>query len=205
MSVTTSTKEDLMQEQILQAAKRLFAVYGLAKVTMDDVAKAIGKGRSSLYYYYKSKDEIVEAAINMEVKDIRTAMEKAVSEAITTEEKINAFFSTKLKAVRERRSFFDALESGMDADAISNFNKTKIVYHNRTLKWEGALLNQILDEGIQKNELKVIEKSEMDTLIFVLLSTLHGLKREIRMENNVREIEPAISQLTRMIMHGLYK
>jgi len=57
MSADSTIKEDIIQEQILQAAKQLFSVHGLHKVTMDDVAKAIGKGRSSLYYYYKSKDE----------------------------------------------------------------------------------------------------------------------------------------------------
>lgn len=205
MSDNTSIKEDLIQEQILVAAKQLFALYGLTKVTMDDVAKAIGKGRSSLYYYYKSKDEIVDAVISLQIKEIRAAMNKAVNEATTAKEKISAFFTTKLNVIREKRSFLDALESGMDADAISNFNKTKIMYHTHTLKWEGDLLTQILNEGIKNDELKAIEKGEMDTLIFVLLSTLHGLKREIRMESKVREIEPAIRQFTNMIMHGLCK
>jgi len=170
---------------------------------MDDVAKAIGKTRGSIYYYYKSKDEIVDAVISIEINEMRTAMEKAVNVAITAENKIGAFFVTKLKVVREKKSFFDALESGMDADAISNFNKTKIIHHDSTLNWEGALLTKILNEGIMKGELKLIEKNEMDTLVFVLLSTLHGLKREMRLENNIRQIEPAIDQLIRMVMHGL--
>jgi AcrR family transcriptional regulator len=205
MSVNTPIKEDLIQEQILQAAKQLFAVHGFAKVTMDDVAKAIGKGRSSLYYYYKSKDEIFDAVINIEIKETLAAMEQAVGQAATIEEKINAFFVTRLRVRRERGSFYDAMEAGMDADAMSNFNKTKIVYHDQIMKREGVLLTQILNEGIEKDELKVIGKDDMNTLIFILLSTLHGLKREMRMENNIRKIEPAVDQLTRMIMHGLYK
>jgi len=205
MSVHSPIKEDLIQEQILQAAKRLFGVYGLAKVTMDDVAKAIGKTRGSIYYYYKNKDEIADAVIGVEIKETRTAMEQAVNKATTAEEKIRAFFVTKLKVVREKKSFFEALESGMDADAISNFNKTRIFYHELTLKWEGALLTQILNEGIVSGELKVIEKNEMDTLVFVLLSSLHGLKRQMRLGDNVWDIETAVDQLTRVIIHGLKK
>jgi len=205
MSVNTSIKEDLIQEQILLAAKQLFAVHGFAKVTMDDVAKAIGKGRSSLYYYYKNKEEIFDAVITIEIKETLSAMEQAVDQATTIEEKMNAFFVTKLKVRRGKGSFYNAMEAGMDADALSNFNKTKIVYHDQILKREGILLTQILDEGIKKDELKLIEKDDMDNLIFVLLSTLHGIKREMRIEDNIRKIEPAINQLTRMIMHGLYK
>jgi hypothetical protein len=97
------------------------------------------------------------------------------------------------------------METGMDADAISNFNKTKIAHHDLIMKREGALLARILNNGITKGELKPIPKSDMDNLIFVLLSSLHGVKREMRIENNTREIEPVIGQLTRIIIHGLRK
>ena len=45
--------DDMMQKQILAASQKLFQQFGYPKVNMDDVAKAVGKGRSSLYYYYK--------------------------------------------------------------------------------------------------------------------------------------------------------
>lgn len=204
MSVNILNKEDLIQEQILQAAKRLFAVHGLAKVTMDDVAKAIGKGRSSLYYYYKSKDEIFDAVVKVEINEMLSAMEKA-SQSGSTEDKIRGFCMAKLQVVRDKWSFFDALESGMDADAISNFNKTKIAHHDLIMKREGALLSRILTAGIKSRELTAINEEDLDNLIFVLLASLHGLKREMRIENNVRVIEPVIAQFTRLVMQGLAK
>src|SRR6201986_1030644 len=99
-------KEDVIQEQILQAAKRLFQVHGLHKVTMDDVAKAIGKGRSSLYYYYKSKDEIFDAVMGQEIADIMTELGKAITQAATAEQQLHAFCLAKIKIARKRRSFF---------------------------------------------------------------------------------------------------
>jgi AcrR family transcriptional regulator len=99
MSVIAPLKEDLIQEQILVAAKRLFAVHGLHKVTMDDVAKAIGKGRSSLYYYYKSKDEIFDAVMAIEIREMMTAISVAVAQAATTEDKLQAFCSAKLPGI----------------------------------------------------------------------------------------------------------
>ena len=205
MSLSTPTKEDLIQEQILQAAKRLFAVHGLAKVTMDDVAKAIGKGRSSLYYYYKSKDEIFEAVFNVEMKEMLAAIELAISQATTVEDQINAFFITKLKVVREKAAFFNALKVGMDADTLTEFHKTKIVHHNTIMKMEGALLTRILNDGIKHGELKAVEESEMDTLIFVLLSSIRGIRNEMNLTNSSWEIEPVTAQFIRMMMHGLKK
>src|ERR1700710_2991133 len=113
MSAIISTKEDLMQQQILAAAKRLFQVHGLYKVTMDDVAKAIGKGRSSLYYYYKSKDEIFDAVMEVEIRELVAAIAAAVNQVQTVEQKIKAFCIAKLNVLRERRGFYNMLDVGM--------------------------------------------------------------------------------------------
>jgi len=205
MSVGNPLKEDVIQDQILQAAKRLFQVHGLHKVTMDDVAKAIGKGRSSLYYYYKSKDEIFDAVIDVEFREMLNAIARAINQESTVEQKINAFCVTKLKVLREKRAFYNTLDVGMDADEMSQFNKTKIIHHNLIMKQEGALLKQILISGIEKGELHAMSQKDLDMLIFVLLSSLHGLKREMVMANNFEEIEPAVNALTHIVMHGLKK
>jgi AcrR family transcriptional regulator len=205
MSVSSPLKEDIIQEQILQAAKRLFHIHGLYKVTMDDVAKAIGKGRSSLYYYYKSKDEIFDAVMNIEIREMLTAITQAVGEAPTAEQKLNAFCVAKLKVLRDKRSFFKTLDAGMDADAMSHFHQIQIVHHELIMKQEGDLLKEILNHGIENGELRGMNEKDQEVLIFVLLSSLHGLKREMVMANDFEGIEPAVNTLTHMIMNGLKK
>jgi AcrR family transcriptional regulator len=205
MSVSSAVKEDIIQEQILQAAKHLFHIHGLHKVTMDDVAKAIGKGRSSLYYYYKSKDEIFDAVMDIEIREMINAISRAVDDSPTAAQKINAFCIAKLKVLREKRSFYNTLDTGMDADAISHFNKIKVVHHNLIMKQEGALLSEILTGGIETGELRKMDEKEKDMLIFVLLSSMHGLKREMLLENKFEGIEPAVNTLTNMVINGLKK
>lgn len=203
MSAIATIKDDLIQEQILQAAKRLFAVHGLAKVTMDDVAKAIGKGRSSLYYYYKSKDEIFDAVVKIEIKKMLEMLERAVDEVKTTEEKIHAFVSAKFRMLQEKGSFFNAIKVGMDADTLNDFNNTKLAYHKLIMKMEGALFSRIINEGIKKGELKTIEKRDRATLIYILLSSIRGLRNEMNLPGSVRKPEPTIARFVRVVMHGL--
>ncbi len=203
MSVISPIKEDIIQTQILQAAKQLFQVYGLHKVTMDDVAKAIGKGRSSLYYYYKSKDEIFDAVMDLEIKEMMAAISRATDQVNTVEEKINAFCATKLNFLRDKKTVYSSFEAGMDADAISQFNKTKIIHHRVIMKLEGDMLGRILTDAINKGEIRTIDKDKKDILIFVLLSSLRGLKREMIMEDNFEEIEPAARTLASMTINGL--
>jgi AcrR family transcriptional regulator len=200
MATNPVTKEDLMQEQILSAARELFQKFGRDKVTMDDVAKAIGKGRSSLYYYYKNKDEVWVAVMTSELGEVLAAILQAVNEAPTLEEKLFAFCITKLKMMRKKRALYH-ITVATSRDASANV-KTNPARRRAHLKKESLILNQILTDGMNDGELTQVDKKEQDILVFVLLSGLHGLEKEMEIEKGYN-LEPAIRTLTNMILNGL--
>ncbi|WPQ61636.1 helix-turn-helix domain-containing protein [Chitinophaga sancti] len=183
--------EDIIQQQILQAAQQLFQKHGYQKVTMDDVAKAIGKGRSSLYYYYKNKDEVFDAVVGAEIDDIVAEITRMVDKADTVADKLRAFAITKTKIGRKRRIFFDMLETGMNADELSQYTQRKKVIQKKIRIDELTLLNRVLD-GYNAADKAVV--------IFVFTSSLRGLKREMDLENSYARMEPAIDVLVRMTM-----
>jgi AcrR family transcriptional regulator len=51
-------RSEFNRGNILDAAKRLFADKGVAQTTVDDVAREADYSKSTLYAYFKSKDEI---------------------------------------------------------------------------------------------------------------------------------------------------
>jgi len=204
MSDIPAFKEDFVQAQILQAARRLFQVHGFAKVTMDDVGKAIGKGRSSIYYYYKNKEEIFDAVIHTEVRETLVAMSREIVKVTTTEQKLKAFALTRLRMLRESGTFYLSLDSGMDADALSQFNKIKIAHHNLIMQQEGDLMREIIKEGIAQKEVKPMPEKELTMTIFILLSSFHGLKRELILAN-FEGLESAVKGFAHLMLHGLKK
>ncbi|WP_343693260.1 TetR/AcrR family transcriptional regulator [Chitinophaga sp.] len=186
--------EDIIQQQILQAALQLFQKHGYQKVTMDDVAKAIGKGRSSLYYYYKNKDEVFDAVMSAQVDEIIGEITRVVDREQTVEGKLRAYGVTKIKIGRKRGSFFDALETGMNADEISVYTQRKRVIQKKIRKDEATLLNRIL---------AAYDSVEKETVIFVFTSSLRGIRREFSLDNSYARMEPAIDMLVRMTMLAL--
>jgi AcrR family transcriptional regulator len=58
------TKKDMLiqfyREKIVQAAKDLFEIRGISATTVDDIAKAAGISKSTMYVYYKKKEEIIQ-------------------------------------------------------------------------------------------------------------------------------------------------
>lgn len=50
-------------EDILAAAGRLFGQLGVGETTMSRLAAEVGLGQSSLYYYFRSREEVVAALV----------------------------------------------------------------------------------------------------------------------------------------------
>ena len=54
------------KEQILEAAKGLFNRFGYSKTSVDDISQAVGMQKSSLYYYFKNKEDLFMASFKSE-------------------------------------------------------------------------------------------------------------------------------------------
>jgi AcrR family transcriptional regulator len=204
MSNNPSIKDDAFQEQVIRAAQKLFQQHGMYKVTMDDVAKAVGKGRSSLYYYYKSKEEILDAVMDVEISEILSWITEAVDKETTVEGKICAFCTAKLQALQKRKALYNTVDREKDTDELVYRAKTAYAIRRRYMKQEGALLGQILIFGMNKGELRRLNQKDQEVMIFVLLNGLTGLVKEMVFEKD-ENLEPAIKTLSHMIVHGLKK
>ncbi|MBK7652520.1 MAG: helix-turn-helix transcriptional regulator [Flammeovirgaceae bacterium] len=88
-------KDEIIIQSIIDAAKKLMQQYGLSKTTMEDIAKAAGKGKSTLYYYFKSKEEIFDAVINQEMDDFFTTVKTAVNKQVDATEMLKAYMIAK--------------------------------------------------------------------------------------------------------------
>ena len=54
------------RELLIDVARQLFARQGVASTTMNDIAEASGKGRRTIYTYFKNKNEIYWAVVEAE-------------------------------------------------------------------------------------------------------------------------------------------
>ena len=57
------TKKEALRRTVLEAAAKLFAQRGFGGTNLQDVADALGISRPALYYYFKSKEEILASLV----------------------------------------------------------------------------------------------------------------------------------------------
>ena len=56
-------KRDVLRRAILEAASRLFVKRGFGGTNLQDIADALGISRPAVYYYYKSKEDILDSLV----------------------------------------------------------------------------------------------------------------------------------------------
>lgn len=66
---TSTTRKQLMENEVLEHATRLFAERGFNGTSLQDVATSMGLKRPALYYYFKSKEELLDRLIDRAVTE----------------------------------------------------------------------------------------------------------------------------------------
>lgn len=92
---------DPTRDRILDAALLEAASVGLARVTVDEVARRAGVGRMTVYRRYARRDELMEAMLVRECARFLAAVSGGLDEAEEPGEKVAASFVAAMRFVRE--------------------------------------------------------------------------------------------------------
>ncbi len=82
MSISERQLEErkMRQDRILEGALSVFKEKGLDGATMDEIANASGFGKATLYYYFKSKEEVFSAILVDGWQNIWESLEPVIAE-----------------------------------------------------------------------------------------------------------------------------
>lgn len=193
-----TSKDELIRDDILREAQKLFQQFGLRKTTMEDIARSMGKGKSTLYYYYCSKEEIFDAVILREMDDVFDMVKQSVAKALTAEEKLKAFALTKIKALQKKSNLYKIVRGEIQ----ENMRCQKHLY-NAYDQQETRLMKDILSFGITNREFASALKKELDILPSVIVSSLRGLERDMFIGNKYNRMEPRMETVIGILIRGL--
>ena len=198
-----ASQDDMIQQEILKAAIRLYQKFGPNGFTMDDLANATGRSRTSLYYYYKNRDEIYQAVMDKIARDMAAEIRQAVAAVETLRDKIYAFCHTKLKASHDWKKAFSAMMASMDEEEQSKHAKAMYNWHKRLIHHESMILNEILTDATRHKEIRAIPPGEQDTLVFLIYSGIRGFRREIFELDDPHDMKASLRLLTDMVVKWL--
>lgn len=110
---------DAKRVKILEAAKRRFAHYGLAKTTMAEIAQDLSFSKALLYYYFPDKNRLYAAVFEMAVDEIVNETTEKISQSKNVNEAMGAFLCTRLRIIKDNFNLFEfsySLRNEMPSD-----------------------------------------------------------------------------------------
>jgi AcrR family transcriptional regulator len=192
-----TNKKDVNRETILQIAQEIFSKFGYKKTTLDDIANAVRKGKSSLYYYFNSKEDLFQAVIAKEVDILKQALEKVVFRSMDPEEKLREYILTKLRTFRDLANLYNALEN--DVTAIGFINEIK----EKNEKDEIRMIKRILIEGVRRDKFQI---DDLNLTAIGISMTIKGLEMPLSTgEYGSYDIETSVDNLVRIICYGIMR
>ena len=161
---------DQRKQQILDAAMRVFARKGFHSARMDDIAQEADLSKGALYWYFRSKDAIIEALVDKMFQwELRTLEQLAADTSRPVPERLRELARGILKsldfwgqAVPLLYEFYAlATRPGPVRDALQR-------YYERYR----ATLTQMIAEGVRRREL---QPADADLSAVTMIAQFEGL------------------------------
>ncbi len=64
------------KDRIIQSAKELFSQKGYNHTTVDDIVRHAGLSKGAFYFYFKSKDQLMEELVNTMAERTKSIMKR---------------------------------------------------------------------------------------------------------------------------------
>ena len=138
------------RQKLLEVARDLFAHKGLEATTMNDIAAASGRGRRTLYTYFRNKEDIYYAVIEEELNRLSEKMDEVADKNTEPEEKIFALIYAHLSVIRDTV----ARNGSLRAEFFRNIWMVEKVRKAFDME-ERRILTKVLEEGVEKGRFRV--------------------------------------------------
>ena len=194
-------KSTLKRTQIISAAKICFAQFGYDKTTLDDIGKRMGLNKSSLYYYFKNKEEIFTAVVLEEADNIVEELQSEIESKVSPEERIQFYMRKRLGYYKKILSLHQ-----LSAESLRQIQPGfHQLYSNILLREITFIQRQILliDNNIPEAQAKKIAE--------LIIISADGIKHDEILYNNpdifkepdYSRIETNIEFLIRLVLQGV--
>ncbi|OPY30575.1 MAG: transcriptional regulator BetI [Methanocella sp. PtaU1.Bin125] len=107
----TKTPE-IRKGELIEAAEVLFREQGYKQTSVNDIVKKVGVAQGTFYYYFKSKDDILNAVIEHYIDVYRRSLERLLSdESMSACRKIEIIANTALAMHKYDQNLFEFIHT----------------------------------------------------------------------------------------------
>ena len=161
------------REKIVSAASVLFMEKGIAQTSMDDIAKAAGYSKATLYVYFENKEEIVGILVLNSMKKLDDSICAALMQHKTTKERYDGICRGLVQYQEEFPLYFKMVLDKINVD----LEREDVLPEEKETYQIGEEINEkikhLLVSGIEQGDLR--EDLALMPVIFNFWGMLSGI------------------------------
>jgi len=184
------------ENTILESALKCFAAYGYKKTTLEDIARELNLGSSSVYAYTQSKRALYEDVVRYVMLRWQGRVKAAVDKKKTAAEKFRVMCETALMYLSQDREFCALLKNDTtifpmfpESDPYEDINAQSV-----------KMIGSILTEGQRRGEFRSMDTAAVSDVVF---SMYKGFIIRAYIEDEDRFMEEHMLQAIELLLHGI--
>ncbi|MFC7523640.1 TetR/AcrR family transcriptional regulator [Parapedobacter sp. GCM10030251] len=167
---------DKKRTQILEAATRRFAHFGLAKTTMSEIAQDLSFSKALLYYYFPDKNALYAAVLE---HVMARSFEELENELASIEDCQEAMMFILDKRIAFVTKYYNLLEHSISAVQQMPDEMAHVMENSK--EKEVALIRGILQKGVDKGKLVIEDVQETaEIILFALVGMRFSILKDLK-------------------------
>lgn len=192
--MTNQTKQP-KYDRILNALQELLESKKIQTISVSEIAQTAGIGKGSIYYYFPSKDAILDALVERSYeKPLQTAKSLAGQTEISPFTRMAMIFQACRNSSTEFVRSQDSSESGAQEKAFLHQK-----YINHIITELKPALAEIIRQGIEAGEISFDDPESLAEIVLIVLTVKMG---NMLAPSSKEEIDRTISALISLLEKG---
>lgn len=202
---TSNLKKKDKRDRILIAAAEVFNRFGFEKSTLEDIGKRCQLNKSSLYYYFGSKEEIYAQVILKETARFISDLQESSLSYSGISDRLVFYLTERIRRYEEVTNLTQiSLESRQKLEPI--FLQLFEVIREK----EVAFIEKLFELAAEEGELPRFKATELAESLYIISESLKKdwlEKDELFIEGryDYNTVETRMSAITVLILNGLQR
>jgi AcrR family transcriptional regulator len=155
--------------QIIAAALACFTRQGYVNTTMDDIVAESGLSKGAIYWYFKSKDDLFEAAANSVLERVAEKSLQAIQACETSTERLRVGAQSMVEVCREIEGYFGLV---IEFWTQSERGDEAVAFWAEIIAQYRLGIKALFDMGVEAGEFKPVDT---DALAWMIMAAYDGL------------------------------
>jgi AcrR family transcriptional regulator len=185
---------ELRRSEILSAATKIFGNKGFDATLVDEIAKAAGLAKGTLYLYFKSKDEIYQAVVRQALAEVDQLTRQHVETEPDFAGRYAAFIRVRIAFWQDHHSLYRV---------ILSMSRSPL-YRKKSIGWqrESVLyLAELLQQGAAASE---IPRQDFLAVAWATMDAVRGVnERRVFADAGARTVDEDTAFLTRFLLEAV--